>query len=123
MSEATEKILTEARERISDLDDDIRGYRHTISHIEEHDITPRLEERKQLEATIAIFEGKKKTNRGRPAKKDKTEEIANVLKKTGPLTTVEIAERLGTRPGGVERVLDTSEIFSITGDGTWTLVG
>jgi len=122
MSEATEQILQAARERIAVLDTELTGLDIQIQKIENEDKTPRLEERKQLETVIATFEGKKKSSRGRP-KRDKTDRFKEVLA-DGPLTTEEIAERLGIRTKIAEATLTNGGPWVFTqqnGNTVWAL--
>jgi hypothetical protein len=113
MSEATETILSAARERIAVLE----------AEIAEFEAEGRREEIKNLQSVVSTLSKTNKPGRGRP-KKDRAEEIKNVLTKVGrPLSTEEIAERLGTRPGGLLRTLETNEMFAIanTDTGEWVV--
>jgi hypothetical protein len=117
MSEATETILSAARERIAVLE----------AEIAEFEAEGRREEIKNLQSVVSTLSKTNKPGRGRP-KKDRAEEIKNVLTKVGrPLSADEIAARLGTsgtRNPSVQKTLETSEMFAVadTATGDWTLV-
>jgi uncharacterized coiled-coil DUF342 family protein len=110
MSEATETILSAARERIAVLE----------AEIAEFEAEGRREEIKNLQSVVSTLSKTNKPGRGRP-KKDRAEEIKNVLTKVGPLTTEEIAERLGARTEATTKIL-LSGGFDRNPDNKWMVV-
>jgi hypothetical protein len=110
MSEATETILSAARERIAVLE----------AEIAEFEAEGRREEIKNLQSVVSTLSKTAKPGRGRP-KRDRVEDIKNVLTKVGPLTVGEIAERVGTRTSIVEKTLSEGG-FELHLDNKWTVV-
>jgi hypothetical protein len=111
MSEATETILSAARERIAVLE----------AEIAEFEAEGRREEIKNLQSVVSTLSKTNKPGRGRP-KRDRVEDIKNVLRKTGPLTVGEIAERIGVRTPVVEKALVDGEANFTTNEDKWMLV-
>jgi hypothetical protein len=112
MSEATETILSAARERIAVLE----------AEIAEFEAEGRREEIKNLQSVVSTLSKTNKPGRGRP-KKDRSEEVVNVLRKTGPLNVDEIASRLGSRKtDDVEKILSAGPFSRSVEDGRWALV-
>ena len=108
MSEATETILSEAKKRVEEI--------HAALAELANQKAPLDDELKQMMDVIKSIEPKSKSNRGRP-KKDKTEEVKNVLRETGPLSLTAIAERVGMRTSVVNGIVRNGDFVGTIDDG------
>lgn len=113
MSEATDQIVQTAHERVTTLKAEVADLQEQIA--------PRAEEIKKHEAVIAIYDdSKKKSNRGRP-KRDKTDEVKNVLKSHGPMHLDELAALLGMRPSALSVSIQKIGGLDYSEDHGWAL--